>query len=321
MVGMRIFVAGATGALGVPLVRRLVAAGHQVTGLTRRPEKQAALRALGASPAVADVLDMPRLQEALLRASPEVVVHLLTSLPAEGPRTAADLEPTNRLRTTGTANLVQAAVVAGARRIVAESIVLVYGYGDLGARPLTEADPVAVTAPTPILQPTIDAGKRLEELVLGAARDKRIEGIVLRYGYVYGAEAGSTRATVALLRQRRLPLVGGGAGVWSWVHLDDAAAATQAAVERGTSGEVYNVVDDEPVVWRDYLGTFARLVGAPRPFSVPAWAARLAAPYATFAVTSKTPVSNAKAKAALGWVPLYPTYREGLAQVAAALGR
>lgn len=288
-------------------------------GLTRREAKQGFIRELGATPVVADALDMPRLQAALLKASPEVVVHLLTSLPKEGPRTAADIEPTNRLRTVGTANLVQASIVAGVRRIVAESIVLVYGYGDLGAEPITEDRPAATSSPKPWMQPTIDAGRRLEEIVLQASKDKRLEGIVLRYGYIYGAGAGSTAGAAAMLRKRRLPMVDGGSGVWSWIHVDDAATATLAAIERGKAGEIYNIVDDHPVAWRDYLETYATLLRAPKPFSVPRWIAGLAAPYATIAVTSKTPVSNAKAKRELGWKPAYPTYREGLAEVAARL--
>lgn len=317
---MRILVAGATGAMGVPVVKLLVAAGHQVFGLTRSEAKQEFIRSLGATPLVADALDMPRLQAALLKASPEVVVHLLTSLPKEGPRTAKDLEPTNKLRTTGTANLVQASIVAGAKRIVAESIVLVYGYGDLGAEPITEARAPATSAPKPWMQPAIDAGRRLEEIVLQASKDKRLEGIVLRYGYIYGAEAGSTAASAQMLRKRRLPMIDGGSGVWSWIHVDDAATAMVAAIERGKPGEIYNVVDDQPVAWRDYLETFAALLRAPRPFSVPRWVGALAAPYAVIAVTSKTPVSNAKAKRELGWSLKYPTYREGLAQVAGVFG-
>ena len=310
---MRIFVAGATGAMGVPLVKRLVAAGHQVTGLTRSEAKRPLLEGLGATAAVADVFDRERLGAVLREARPEAVVHLLTALPKQGPMRPADLVATNRLRTEGTRNLVEAAISAGARRLVAESIVLVYGYGDHGSAPLTEEHPVARTSPRPWLQPTIDAGVALEDTVLSAARAGRIEGVVLRFGIIYGAGSGSTEAMVAMVKKRRMPLVGDGGGVWSWIHVDDAAGATLAALERGRSGEVYNIVDDEPVAWRDYLAHCSRVLGAPGPFRVPVWLVRLVSPYAVIILTSRFPVSNAKARRELGWLPEYPTYREGLA--------
>jgi nucleoside-diphosphate-sugar epimerase len=315
--GMRIFVAGATGAMGVPLVRQLVAAGHQVTGLTRSESKRALLEGLGATAAVADVFEPERLGAVLREARPEVVVHLLTALPKQGPMRPADLVATNRLRIEGTRNLVEAAIAAGARRLVAESIVLVYGYGDHGSAPLTEAHPVARVSPRPWLQPTIDAGLALEETVLSAARAGRIEGVVLRFGFIYGPGSGSTEAAAAMVKKRRMPLLGDGSGVWSWIHVDDAAGATVAAIERGRSGEVYNIVDDEPVTWRDYLGHFARLLGAPKPFRVPLWLVRWVSPYAAISLSGRFPVSNEKARRELGWRPAYPTYREGLATMVA----
>jgi nucleoside-diphosphate-sugar epimerase len=310
---VRVFVAGATGAMGVPLVRRLVAAGHQVTGLTRSESKRALLEGLGATAAVADVFDRERLGSVLREARPEVVVHLLTALPKHGPTRPADLVATNRLRTEGTKNLVEAAISAGARRLVAESIILVYGYGDLGSTPLTEEHPVARASPRPWLQPTLDAGLALEETVLSAARAGRLEGVVLRYGFIYGPGAGSTEFAARMLEKRRLPLVGEGSGLWSWLHLEDAADATVAAIDKGRSGEVYNIVDDEPVTWRDYLHHFARVLGAPRPFRAPLWLVRLVSAYAAISLTSRIPVSNAKARRELGWKPAHPTYREGLA--------
>jgi nucleoside-diphosphate-sugar epimerase len=310
---MRIFVAGATGAMGIPLVKHLVAAGHQVTGLTRSEAKRPLLEGLGATAAVADVFERERLGTVLREARPDVVVHLLTALPKQGPMRPADLLATNRLRTEGTKNLVEAAISAGARRLVAESIVLVYGYGDHGSAPLTEEHPVARTSPRPWLQPTIDASLVLEDTVLSAARAGRIEGVVLRFGFIYGAGSGSTDAMIGMVRKRRMPLVGDGSGVWSWIHVDDAARATLAAIERGRSGEVYNIVDDEPVTWRDYLAHCARVLGAPAPFRAPVWLVRLVSPYAVIGLTSRFPVSNAKARRELDWRPLYPTYREGLA--------
>lgn len=313
---MHLFIAGATGAMGVPLVRHLVAAGHRVTGLTRSESKRALLEGLGATAVVADVFDRERLGAVLREARPEVVVHLLTALPKNGPTRAADLVATHRLRTEGTRNLVDAAISAGVKRFVAESIVLVYGFGDLGTSPLTEEQPVARTAPRPWLQPIIDSGLALEETVLGAARAGQLEGVVLRYGFIYGPEAGSTRFTLDMLKKRAMPLIGEGGGLWSWIHLEDAASATLAAIEKGRSGEIYNIVDDEPVTWRDFLPRFAEVIGAPRPFRLPVWLFRLVAPYATFTLTSRIPVSNAKARRELGWRPTYPTYREGLATLA-----
>ncbi|WNG58451.1 NAD-dependent epimerase/dehydratase family protein [Archangium gephyra] len=313
---MRIFVAGATGAMGIPLVKHLVAAGHQVTGLTRSEAKRPLLEGLGATAAVADVFERERLGTVLREARPDAVVHLLTALPKQGPRRPADLVATNRLRTEGTKNLVEAAISAGARRLVAESIVLVYGYGDHGSAPLTEAHPVANSSPRPWLQPTIDASLVLEDTVLSAARAGRLEGVVLRFGFIYGAGSGSTDAMIGMVRKRRMPLVGDGSGVWSWIHVDDAARATLAAIERGRAGEVYNIVDDEPVAWRDYLSHCARVLSAPGPFRVPVWLVRLVSPYAFIVLTSRFPVANDKARRELDWRPMYPTYREGLATLA-----
>jgi nucleoside-diphosphate-sugar epimerase len=195
------------------------------------------------------------------RAAPDVVVHLLTALPAGGPTRASDLAATNRLRRTGTTNLLAAAVAAGTRRLVAESMVLAHGFGDFGATPLTEAEPLRPPGRTEAA--LVGAVRDLERQVLEA--DAAIEGIVLRYGMLYGAATGSTQAMVRKLRRRQLPLPGGGHGSISWIHLDDATTATVAALERGRPGEVYNVVDDEPVPWRDYTTQLARVAGAPPP--------------------------------------------------------
>jgi nucleoside-diphosphate-sugar epimerase len=313
---MHVFVAGATGAMGVPLVRRLVAAGHRVTGLTRSEAKRPLLEGLGATAAVADVFDRERLGAVLQEARPEAVVHLLTALPEQGPMRAADLEQTHRLRIEGTKNLVEASIAAGVRRLVAESIVLVYGFGQHGPEPLTEEHPVARSSPRPWLQPTIDAGLALEQTVLATARSGKLEGVVLRYGFIYGAEAGSTQLTMRMVKKRWMPLIGDGSGLWPWIHLEDVATATIAALEKGRSGEVYNIVDDEPVTWRDYLSRLAEVLGAPRPWRLPAWIFRLVAPYAAVVLTSRFPTSNAKARRELGWQPAYPTYREGLATLA-----
>lgn len=305
---MRVFVAGATGALGVPLVRSLVARGHEVIGLTRSVAKTGLIRDLGARPAVADALDAPAIASAVLESAPHAVVHALTALPARGPFRVSELEATDRVRIRGTANLVEAAVAAGAKRLVAESVALL--YGDTGEAAATEAS--AAHVPHRALQRSMDAVRSLEDQVLGASRSGRIEGIVLRFGLFYGPGVGSTAFMIRMLRRRMLPLLGGGRSVGSWIHVDDAAAATIAALERGRPGEIYNVVDDEPSTLRDYTTELTRVVGAPRPFSVPAWVARLMGPLPRTLATVQLRVSNEKAKRELGWAPAYPTYREGL---------
>jgi len=254
---VRILVAGATGTLGVPLVRALLRAGHEVVGLARTPSRQAAIEALGATAVVADALDAGGLEAAARRAAPEAVVHALSALPRGGPTKASDLEATNLLRVTGTANLLAAAVAAGARRLVAESMVFAYGYGDFGTEPLTEDVPLA--PPDPAVAAAVEALRRLERQVL---RAERIEGVALRYGLFYGAGTGSTRAMVARLRRRMLPLPGGGHGIGSWIHVHDAATATVAALQRGRPAR--------STTW----STTGRSRGATSPASWPASPAR-----------------------------------------------
>jgi 2-alkyl-3-oxoalkanoate reductase len=312
----RVLVAGAGGTLGRPLVEALVAGGYEVVGLTRTHAKRPALRALGAEAVVADALDADALAAAVRRVAPEVVVHLLTALPAGGPTKASDLEPTNLLRRTGTANLLAAAVAAGAHRLVAESVVLVHGFGDFGATPLTESEPLRPPGRTEA--ELVGAVRDLERQVLEADAASRIEGVVLRYGMLYGAATGSTQAMAAKLRRRRFPLPGGGPGTISWVHVADATTATVAALERGRPGQVYNVADDEPVRWGDYTAELARLVDAPPPRSLPLWLSRLVAPFGAGLLTTRLPVSNAKARRELDWAPAFPTYRDGLAELTTA---
>jgi 2-alkyl-3-oxoalkanoate reductase len=305
---MRVFVAGATGALGAPLVRTLVAARHEVVGLTRSAAKTEFLRTLGARAAVADALDAAALRAAVVESKPDAVVHALTALPPRGPLRVSDLEPTNRVRIQGTANLIAASVDAGARRLVAESVALV--YGDTGEATATEAS--AIGAPHRALNAGIDAIRSLEDQVLVASRAGRLEGIVLRFGLFYGPGVASTEFMIRLLRRRMFPLFGGGRAVASWIHVDDAATATLATLERGRPGEIYNIVDDEPTTLRDYVTDLARVLGSPRPLSVPAWVARLLGPLPGTMATARLRVSNEKAKRDLGWTPAYPTHREGL---------
>ncbi len=307
---MRIFVAGATGAIGTPLVRALVANGHDVIGMTRSPAKADTLRAAGATPVIADALDRDAVLAAVTAAEPEVVVHQLTALgdlkfPRNMDRAFA---ATNRLRTEGTENLLAAALAAGARRIVAQSFA---GWPAIrsGGPVKTEADPFDPD-PVPSMRASLDAIKRCEELVTGA---EGIEGIALRYGGFYGPGTGLSAdgEQLELVRKRRFPVVGDGAGVWSFIHIDDAAAATVAAIEGGAPG-VYNVTDDEPAPVRVWLPALAAAAGAPAPRHVPRWVGRLAAGEAAVAMmTTIRGAANDKAKRALGWTPAHASWREG----------
>jgi nucleoside-diphosphate-sugar epimerase len=303
---MRVFVAGASGAIGRPLVPRLLAAGHEVTGMTRRPERAEEIRAAGAEAVVCDAFDAVALSEAVAAARPEVVVHLLTALPQRfKPR--ADLGPTNRVRVEGTRNLIAAAVAAGARRMVAEGVAFM--YAPQGDWVKDEEAPLFDQAPGSFSS-AVEAIADLERQVRGA---ENLDGVVLRYGWLYGPgtyyERGGSQADDTL--KRRSPIVGEGTGVFSFIHIDDAAAATVAAVERGEPG-VYNIVDDEPAPLRDWLPAYAEALGAKPPRRVPVWLARLIAgpAMAEFAVTLRG-ASNAKAKRELGWQPEHPSWREG----------
>ena len=316
---MKVFVAGATGALGLPLVRELVARKHEVIGLTRSPDKRALLEELGAQAAVADALDAAGLERAVCAAAPTHVVHMLTALPKNGALRRGDLVATNQLRVTGTANLLRAAIAAGAQRIVGESFIYVYGYGDLGTSVLTEDELSPIRKPNAGLQATVEALRSLEEQLVNANRQGLIEAIVLRYGLTYGPENPSTRSMYEQLRRRRVPVVRGARGIAPFVHIDDAVTATLAALERGHPGAIYNIVDDEPVGFNEYIGAAAQAFSAPRPLMVPCWLLRLLAPtFAAFAMT-RLSVSNARARRELGWQPRFPTYREGLRQVAQRL--
>jgi nucleoside-diphosphate-sugar epimerase len=305
---VRVFVAGASGAIGRPLVPLLVAAGHEVTGTTRSQERAEAIRAAGATPAVVDALDAQALREAVTAAAPEVVVHQLTSLPDRfEPRRKDIYDATNRVRREGTRNLLEAARAAGARRFVCQSIAFAYRPA---AQPevMDEQAPLALNAPPPFGE-GVRVIDEMERAVVGA---DGLEGLVLRYGWFYGpgtyyAEDGSMTAEV---RRRRFPIIGSGAGLFSFIHTDDAAAATVAAVERGAPG-IYNVVDDEPAAQRDWLPAFAQAVGAKPPRRVPVWLARLVAGGMATAINVQPGASNAKAKRELGWQPRWASWREG----------
>jgi 2-alkyl-3-oxoalkanoate reductase len=304
---MRVFVAGGSGAIGRQLVPRLIEHGHDVVASVRSPGKTGELAALGAEPVVMDGLDAESVAGAIAHAAPEVVVHQMTALGG-----AYDLRHfdrtfalTNRLRTEGTDHLVAAALAAGARRVVAQSFT---GWPNArGPRaPQTETDPLDADPPREQRE-SLAAIRHLERAVLEATP---LEGVVLRYGSFYGP--GTPWGS--LIRTRRLPVVGGGSGVWSFIHVEDAAAATVAAVEHGRPG-VYYVVDDEPAPQREWLPVLASALGAKPPRRIPRWLARLAAgEMATLMMTEVKGASNAKAKRELGWEPRYASWRQGFAQ-------
>ncbi|MFF4807113.1 NAD-dependent epimerase/dehydratase family protein [Micromonospora chersina] len=300
---MRVLLAGASGAIGTPLTRQLVATGHQVVGISRSRSNAERLRSAGAEAVVADVLDRENLLAAVRDVRADAVVHELTALGTT--KMGEALQGTNALRTTGTANLLAAARAVGAHRFVTQSIVLGYGYRDHGPRVITEDDPFA--------EPV---GGKLGEAVaaMGSAEKQafsadEIEGVALRYGFFYGHDR-MTNMIVNLVRRRRLPVPSSG-GFANFIYLEDAAAATVAALEKGRAGQAYNIVDDEPVRWGDYLDTLAAAFGARRPWRVPSWMLR-PIPYAHSMMTTSMRVSNAKAKRELGWAPGVPTYREGI---------
>jgi nucleoside-diphosphate-sugar epimerase len=312
---MRVFVAGASGALGKQLVPRLVAAGHAVVGTTTSPGKTEGLRQAGADPVVLDVLDADAVMTAVARAEPEVVVHQATALASLGSMRNPDEEfaLTNRLRTEGTNHLLSAAHAVGARRFVAQSYAG-WPSARVGGPVKTEDDPLD-PSPVESMRRTHDAIRHLESAVVGA---EGLEGLVLRYGGFYGpgTSIDEEGAHADLIRRRRFPIVGSGAGVWSFVHIDDAAAATVAAVERGPAG-IYNIVDDDPAPVSEWLPALAAALGAKPPRHVPAWLGRLAAGEAMVAMmTEIRGASNAKAKRELGWEPAHPTWREGFKALA-----
>jgi nucleoside-diphosphate-sugar epimerase len=312
---MKVFLAGAGGALGRQLVPRLVADGHEVVGMTRSESKQELVRGLGARPVVADALDAEQVKHAVAAAEPEVVLHELTAIPADlqPRRFERDFAPTNRLRTEGTDNLLAAARAAGVRRFVAQSYTG-WPYARTGGSVKSEEDPLD-PEPQAQFRTALTAIRRLEDTVTGA---EDIEGLILRYGAFYGPGTSiglePEGEVVRTVRKRGFPVVGGGAGVWSFVQVEDAATATAAAVTVGAPG-LYNVVDDDPAPVAEWLPALAQAVGAKRPWRVPRWLGSLLA--GGGAVTLMTEVrgaANAKAKRELGWQLRYPSWRQGFAQ-------
>jgi 2-alkyl-3-oxoalkanoate reductase len=317
---MKVFLAGATGALGSKLVPQLVARGHEVVGMTRSASKQDLVRSLGARPVVADALDPNAVAQAVASAEPEVIVHQLTAL--SGPMSIRDARHpdrsvaatmTNRLRTEATDHLLAAGRAVGARRFVAQSFGA-FRFARTGGPVQTEADPLDPNPPAALR--AVQAGYLYLEKAVTTIEWG--EGLALRYGGFYGPGTGISLAPEAVMaaaiRKRRLPIVGDGGGVWSHIHIEDAAAATVVAVERGEPG-VYNIVDDEPVPVREWLPVVASALDAKPPRRVPRWLGRVAAgEMATVMMTEVRGASNAKAKRELGWQPRYASWRQGLAQ-------
>ncbi len=318
---MKVFVAGATGVLGRALVPQLVARGHEVVGMTRSASKQDLVRSLGARPVVADALDPDAVAEAIASAEPEVIVHQLTALSepmsirdARRPDRSVAATMTNRLRTEATDHLLAAGSAVGARRFVAQSFGA-FRFTSSGGPVKTEADPLDPDDPPAALR-TAQAGYLYLERAVTTIEWG--DGLVLRYGGFYGPGTSTSRAPdavmTALIRKRRLPIVGDGGGVFSHVHVDDAAEATAIAVERGRPG-VYNVVDDEPAPARVWLPVLASALDAKPPRRIPRWLGRLAAgEAATAMMTEAKGASNEKAKRELGWKPRYASWRQGFAQ-------
>jgi nucleoside-diphosphate-sugar epimerase len=317
---MKVFLAGATGVLGRALVPQLVARDHEVVAMIRSATKQDLVRSLGARPVVADALDPDAVAQAVASAEPEVIVHELTAL--SGPMSMRDARRperfrgtimTNRLRTEATDHLLAAGRAVEARRFVAQSFGA-FRFARTGGPVLTEDDPLDPNAPG-LWQPGLEAILYLERAV---TMIDWAEGLVLRYGGFYGPGTAISLAAdasmAAPIRKRRFPIVGNGDGVFSYVHIDDAATATAIAVERGRPG-IYNVVDDEPARVRDWLPVLASALDAKPPRRIPRALARLlAGEMATRMMTEARGASNHKAKRELGWQPRYASWRQGFAQ-------
>jgi nucleoside-diphosphate-sugar epimerase len=311
---VRVLVAGAGGVIGRPLVRRLAAAGHDVTALTRSAAKQGMLADAGASPVICDAMDAPALAGAVAAARPDVVVNQLTALPARiNPRRIGrDLAQTSRLRREGTRNLMTAAAAAGVAHAVAQSVAFAYAPGGDGLR--SEGDRLYLDAHGAFGE-MVAAIAELEHQTLGTPG---IRGAVLRYGFFYGpgtsyAADGSIAADV---RRGRFPVAGDGSGTFSFIHGEDAARATVAVIEQGAVG-VWNIVDDEPAALADWLPAYAAMLAAPPPRRVPAWLARMAVgPYGAYLMTQMPGAANGHARETLGWRPERPTWRQQLAEAA-----
>ena len=302
---MRVFVAGANGAIGRRLVPMLVARGHVVTGTTTSERGAEAIRKLGATPVVVDGLDAAGIGAAVANAEPDAIIHEMTALSGTPDFKHFDrwFALTNRLRTEGTEHLLAAAKSSGVKRFVAQGFT---GWSNArtGTWIKTEEDPLDPN-PVKAQTETLAAIRFLEHAVLEAP----LEGIVVRYGGLYGP--GSSDTLGDILRKRMFPVIGSGAGIVSSTHIDDAAAGTLAALERGRRG-VYNIVDDDPAPTSVFIPAIAEALGAPKPLHIPAWLGRLlAGDVAVAMMTEGRGSSNEKAKRELGWQPIWPSWRDG----------
>jgi len=298
---MRVFVAGASGAIGTALVPQLIARGHEVTGTCRSPINAERVRALGAKPVALDLLDPPAVRQAVLQARPEAIIHQATALAdfRVGRNLDRSFAQTNRLRTEGTDALLAAAREAGVRRFIAQSFAS-YRYAREGGPVKSETDPLDPSPPASARQ-TNAAMTHLDRAVTDAG------GVALRYGGFYG---GAKDGLVGPVRKRQLPIVGDGGAVSSFIHLDDAAAATVLALDHDATG-IYNITDDEPAPMRDWLPVLAAALGARPPRHVPRWLVRLFMGEGLDMMTQSRGASNAKAKRELGWTLRYPSWRQG----------
>lgn len=311
---MKVFVAGSTGAVGKSLVPLLVRNGHDVVALVRNADQRPQVEALGASAAVADPLDKDELTAAIRTAEPEVIIHQLTALAdvsGSFRRLDDDFTLTNRFRTEVTDTLLAAARLAGARRFIAQSF-CGWPFAREGGPVKTEADPLDPNPPASFRK-TLAAIRYLED----AVRDTtHVEALALRYGFFYGPGTGiaGDGPVVELIRRRRIPIVGDGAGVWSFIHIEDVASSTEAALTRGAPG-IYNIVDDEPAPVSTWLPFLAEVVGAKQPRRVPAWLARFLIGEGGVSMMTKIRGGhNARAKAELGWRPAFSTWRQGFVE-------
>jgi nucleoside-diphosphate-sugar epimerase len=305
---MKVLLAGASGALGVPIARRLIHHGHEVLGLTRSENGSDRLIKLGVTPVIADALDADGLLRALDGYTADAVIHELTAL-RKPPLRHRGMSTTNQLRIEGTANLLSAAEQLGARRFLTQSIILGYGYRDHGTNVLTEDAPFGVSDGGPS-DPHVKAMRSTEQQAFTAP-----EGIALRYGMLYGGDVQLR----TMLAKRMVPVFTG--GELGWIHHEDAAAATVAALEHGRAGQAYNIVDDLPATWQQVVTAMADALGTPSPWRLPRWMLRLIAPLiASVAVDTSMRVSNKKAQAELEWRPSFRTYHEGIAAMVDQLG-
>jgi nucleoside-diphosphate-sugar epimerase len=307
---MRILLAGASGAIGQTLIPYLLRDQHEVFGLFRNPAHADRVKSLGATPVVVDALDGDAVHKAVAEIKPQAVIHQLTAIPAhiDLRHIDHDFELTNRLRTEGTRNLATAAVKAGVEKFIAQSFAG-WPYAPKGIRLKTEEDPLD-SSPTPKLKSMLDAIETLEHTVL---REQGFIGIVLRYGPFYGPLSSIARdgAMVEDIRAHKVPIVGQGTGVWSFIHLDDAATATLAALNRGQRG-IYNIVDDDPAPVAEWLPYLAECVGAKPPGHVPNFTAKfLMGEHVVALMNDIRGVSNEKAKRELGWTPKWSSWRQG----------